>query len=93
MGDMQMSQAFCAMFATNAIGLQGDEAWMQYSGPDGALQHLLDEQQDVLVGPRPEKPPPMSQSSMTEGGQSNGNVLPEQLIRFLQNMTSGGSRF
>lgn len=72
--------------------LKDDEAWMQYSGPDGVLQHLLDEQQDVLVGPRPEKPPPMSQSSMTEGGQSNGNVLPEQLIRFLQNMTSG-SRF
>ena len=89
---MQMAQASCVIIVTLANVLQDDEAWMHYSGPDGVLQHLLDEQQDVLVGPRPEKPPPMSQSSMTEGGQSNGNVLPEQLIRFLQNMTSG-SRF
>ena len=78
---------------TAAIRVQNDEAWLQFSGSDGVLQQFLDEQQDVLVGPRPEKPPPLSQSSMTEGGQSNGNVLPEQLIKFLQSMTSGGSRF
>lgn len=71
--------------------LQADKTWETFIGQDGPLQLLVDEQQDVLVGPRPQKPPPMTQSSF--GGQSNGNVLPEQLIKFLQSMNLTGSRF
>ena len=68
---------------------------MAFVGPHGPLQLLISEQDGVLVGPRPEKPPPLSQGSAGEGGghfDGNGNVFYEQLLRFLQSIgKSGGS--
>ena len=74
--------------------MQADEAWMMYVGPHGPLQLLISEQDGVLVGPRPDKPPPMSQGSTGEGDgllQGNGTVFSEQLLRFLQSIGKGGS--
>ena len=76
--------------------LQANEAWMTFTGPHGSLQLLLNEQDGVLVGPRPEKPPPMSQASTGEEQgllQANGNALSEQLVRFLQSIGKAGSSF
>lgn len=75
--------------------LRADKDWMAFVGPHGPLQLLISEQGGVLVGPRPEKPPPLSQGSAGEGGghfDGNGNVFSEQLLRFLQSIgKSGGS--
>ena len=72
--------------------MQANEAWMTYVGRTGPLQLLLSEQDGVLVGPRPEKPSPMTQASTGEGEglfQANGNVFSEQLLRFLQSIGKG----
>ena len=68
---------------------------MAFTSMHGPLQLLLSEQAGVLVGPRPEKPPPMSQGSgegegLFSGG--NGSIFSsEQLVRFLQSIGKGGS--
>lgn len=74
------------------VGMQGDEDWLAYTGLHGPLQHLLSEQSGVLVGPRPEKPAPVSQASgKSEGVFGGGNMFStEQLVRFLQSIGKGG---
>lgn len=47
--------------------------------PHGALQELLDQQEGPLVGPRPEKPPPVENNAVDV---LNG----EQLLKLLQSM-------
>ena len=71
--------------------LQEDKQWMAYTGLHGPLQLLLSEQAGVLVGPRPEKPPPMSQGE-GEGlfSGSGGNIFSStELVKFLQSIGKG----
>ena len=69
------------------VGLQGDEDWLAYIGLHGPLQLLLSEQTGVLVGPRPEKPAPVSQPSAEGDGLFGGNIVSsEQLVKFLQSI-------
>ena len=78
----------------HTLFLQADEAWMKFVGLHGPLQLLISEQEGVLVGPRPEKPPPMSQESTVESQglfKANGSVLPEQLVKFLQSIGKGSN--
>ncbi len=74
------------------VGLQGDEDWLTYTGLHGPLQQLLSEQSGVLVGPRPEKPAPVSQASAESEGLFGGGTMfsTEQLVRFLQSIGKGG---
>ena len=72
--------------------VQEDKQWMAYTGLHGPLQLLLSEQAGVLVGPRPEKPPPMSQKSEGEGffSGSGGNIFSStELVKFLQSIGKG----
>ena len=74
------------------VGLQADEQWLAYIGLHGPLQLLLSEQTGVLVGPRPEKPAPVSQASGEGEGEGlfGGNIFSsEQLVRFLQSIGKG----
>ena len=74
------------------IDLQADKEWLAYTGLHGPLQLLLSEQTGVLVGPRPEKPAPVSQASGDAGGEGlfGGNIFSsEQLVKFLQSIGKG----
>ena len=72
------------------VGLQADDKWLAYIGLHGPLQLLLNEQTGVLVGPRPEKPAPVSQASGEGEGMFGGNIFSsEQLVRFLQSIGKG----
>ena len=74
------------------VGLQADKEWLAYIGLHGPLQLFLGEQRGELVGPRPEKPAPVSQASGEgEGeGRFGGSIFSsEQLVRFLQSIGKG----
>ena len=77
---------------TIVICLQADEEWLAFTGLHGPLQLLLSEQTGELVGPRPEKPAPMSQASgegQGEGAFGGSIFSSEQLVRFLQSIGKG----
>ncbi|DBA84663.1 hypothetical protein WJX77_003902 [Trebouxia sp. C0004] len=89
----QVQEGFSGDHQRVGEALRADKDWMAFVGAHGPLQLLISEQDGVLVGPRPEKPPPLSQGSAGEGGghvEGNGNVFSEQLLRFLQSIGKGG---
>ena len=72
------------------VGLQADKEWLAYTGLHGPLQLFLSEQRGELVGPRPEKPAPVSQASGEGQGRFGGSIFSsEQLVRFLQSIGKG----